>query len=94
MKLRVTRRANRDLLDIAEYVGTRNASAAWRVRDHIERAFALLRQAPFIGRPGERAGVRELPVRDFPYLVIYRVAGDAVEVLAIFHTSQDPARKP
>ncbi len=94
MRLRVTRRANGDLQEIAAYVGSDNPAAAARIRDRIEHALRLLTQAPFIGRPGDRPGVRELPVRDLPYLIIYRVTADAVEVLAVFHVARDPARKP
>src|SRR5262249_5055819 len=35
--------------------------------------------------------VREAPVRRFPYCVYYRARTDRVVVLAVFHTSRDPA---
>lgn len=93
MKLRVTSRANRDLTNIADYLRPRNPQAAARVLDEIERTFAMLVRAPYVGRPSERPGLREFPLGNFPYLVVYRVT-DAVEILAIFHTSRDPADKP
>lgn len=94
MKLRVTARANRDLERIADYIVTENPVAAPRVLERIERTFSILLDAPFIGRPSERAGLREMPVPDLPFLVVYRVASDAVEVLTVFHTSRDPGQKP
>lgn len=93
MNLRVTTRANRDLVDIAEYIRAENPVAALRVLERIQRAFSLLESAPYIGRPSERSGLREFPVRDLPFLVIYRIVPDAVEVLTIFHTSRDPDAK-
>jgi hypothetical protein len=33
------------------------------------------------------AGTRELVVAGLPYVVVYRVAGNAVEVLLVLHTS-------
>ncbi len=35
-------------------------------------------------------GTRELIVTNLPYIVLYRVSGDAVEILRVFHTAQDP----
>ena len=35
--------------------------------------------------------VREAPVPHFPYCVYYRVKTDRVVVIAVFHTSRDPA---
>lgn len=94
MRLRVTARANRDLQNIADYIRGENPYAAARVLERIERTFSILLDAPFIGRPSQREGVREFPVRDLPFLVIYRVTSDAVDVLTVFHTSRDPRRKP
>jgi len=59
MKLRITKRANRDLQDIAGYLNSRNPSAAAVVRDRIERALNLLSAALKIGRMSERAGLRQ-----------------------------------
>jgi plasmid stabilization system protein ParE len=35
--------------------------------------------------------VRQAPVSRFPYCVYYRVKPDRVVVIAVFHTSRDPA---
>lgn len=37
------------------------------------------------------ADIRKSPVARFPYRVFYRVEADRVEILAVFHTSRDPA---
>jgi toxin ParE1/3/4 len=36
-------------------------------------------------------GVREALVTGYPYAIYYRILTDRVEVLAVFHTSRDPA---
>lgn len=41
------------------------------------------------GRPSRLPGLRELSVRDAPYVIVYEVNGDDVDLLAIYHTSQD-----
>lgn len=35
--------------------------------------------------------IREAPIKRFPYCVYYRVKADRVVVLAVFHSSRDPA---
>lgn len=49
---------------------------------------------PFRGREGRVAGTRELLLTPLPYLVVYRVGSDTVEILAIFHQAQDRAQEP
>lgn len=41
-----------------------------------------------IGRPSIEPGVRELSVRNAPYVIVYRLNGDTIDVLAIYHTAQ------
>jgi plasmid stabilization system protein ParE len=36
---------------------------------------------------------RQIIVRRFPYVITFEVAGDAIIVYAIFHTSQNPKKK-
>jgi toxin ParE1/3/4 len=47
-----------------------------------------LKDFPHSGRVGQVEGTRELVVAGVPYMVIYRVASDCVEILRAFHTSR------
>nr|WP_245903646.1 type II toxin-antitoxin system RelE/ParE family toxin [Humitalea rosea] len=51
-------------------------------------AVAALTEFPGTGRPGRRSGTRELVVPRTPYIVPYRVRGDAVELLRVLHGRQ------
>ena len=48
-----------------------------------------LKSAPFKGRPGNRSGTRELALTPLPYVVVYSVKSEAVEILHIHHGAQD-----
>jgi plasmid stabilization system protein ParE len=48
-----------------------------------------LKVAPYRGRPGHCSGTRELPLLPLPYVVVYAVKPEAVEVLHIYHGAQD-----
>jgi toxin ParE1/3/4 len=72
----------------AEYIAEDNPTAAERVVQKILRAVDLLKQNPAMGRAGRVAGTRELVVAETPYIIPYRVRGDAVEILRVFHAAR------
>ncbi len=41
-----------------------------------------------IGRPSKIEGLREVSVRNAPYVIVYQVTGETVEVVAVYHTAQ------
>ena len=86
MQVLWTRRYLEELEAIGDYIAERNPSAAARiVREIHSRTASLLADNPFIGRPGDIDGTRELVVSGTPYVVAYRVLDDRVEVLFVQH---------
>ena len=88
MKLVWTPDAVWSLRAIRRYINRENPGAAEKVTKEIEAAAANLEAFPRAGRLGLVDGTRELVIAGLPYLVIYRVADAAVEVLWIAHASQ------
>ena len=41
-----------------------------------------------IGRPGIEPSLRELSVKNAPYIIVYRVTDDLIEILAVYHAAQ------
>lgn len=83
-----------DLDEIARFIGQRNPAAAGRIIDRIHRViYATIDRLPLSGRLNRKNNTREFAVPGLPYLIIYRPVGDVVDVIAIFHTSRDPATK-
>jgi toxin ParE1/3/4 len=91
VKLRFTQRATRDLAEIAEYLRTRNPSAALVVRAAILRSLQNLTLFPAIGRPQNVEGVRKLVTPKYRYLVYYMIDDGAEEIVIL--TIQHPARR-
>ncbi|MCO5080230.1 MAG: type II toxin-antitoxin system RelE/ParE family toxin [Rhizobiaceae bacterium] len=89
MKLKILPRAVRDLADIHTYIRAENPGAANSVALRIGKSFDLITAKPEIGRPAQHARIREWSVPGLPYLIPYRVRGDTVEVLRVFHTSRE-----
>jgi toxin ParE1/3/4 len=88
VRVRWLRRALANLETEAEYIAADNPAAARRVVLRILRAVDLLKKNPAMGRAGRVAGTRELVVAGTQYLVPYRVRGEAVEILRVFHAAR------
>ncbi|ANH07349.1 type II toxin-antitoxin system RelE/ParE family toxin [Shinella sp. HZN7] len=85
-----TRRYLRELEAIGDYIAERNPAAAARIVTAIHsRTRRLLADNPFIGRPGEIAGTRELVVPGTPYIVAYRVLETRIDVLFVQHGARE-----
>ena len=88
MRLVWTEPALRDLAAARAYIARESVSAADRQVDRVIAAVGSLFQFPELGRPGRRAGTRELVVSRTPYVVAYRLRGGVIEVLRVLHGRQ------
>jgi toxin ParE1/3/4 len=86
MQVKWLRTALRNLDAEAAYIAEDDPAAARLVVQRVLKAVAMLASQPEIGRPGRMPNTRELVVLDTRYIVPYRVRGDTVEVLRVFHT--------
>ena len=72
-----------DLEEIRHYIATHNPRAATAVGAAIEVGVEGLADHPRRGRPGRASETRELVISPYPYIVVYRITHDVVEVLAV-----------
>jgi addiction module RelE/StbE family toxin len=90
MHIRWTQPATQDLTNICAYIEERDTSAAARrLALLIYRSVTSLNKFPHRGRIGRKADTRELVMTNLPYVVIYRVGENVVEVIRILHGAQD-----
>jgi toxin ParE1/3/4 len=89
MRIRWTEPAVRDLTQIADYLEEHaGSSVARRITLSVYGGVGGLAQFPNQGRTGRKSGTRELILSGLPYLAIYRLNGDAIEILRILHGAQ------
>ena len=79
--------AELQLVELMEFIGERNASAAGRLRAMIDEAISRACSFPKMGRPGRIHGTRELIVQP-NHIVIYQITETTIDVLPILHTRQ------
>jgi toxin ParE1/3/4 len=85
MTVRWSPEAADDFAAIVEYIRKENPSAAERVADTIYKGIASLASFPMQGRPGKIKGTRELVFSPLPYVAVYRVKDEAVEIARVLH---------
>src|ERR1700693_2944541 len=89
MLIRWTDEAVHDLTHICDYIEEHgSAAAARRVALFIHNAIDLLANSPEYGRTGRKPNTRELVFSGSPYLAVYRVHKNAVEIVRILHGAQ------
>ena len=81
-------RAIEHLAHLRQYIPRDNPNAANRIASALLEAIERLAQLPNLGRPGRVAGTRELVVPRTPFIIPYRLRGDSLEIVAVFHARQ------
>jgi toxin ParE1/3/4 len=88
MLVRWSPEAASDFAAIVEYIRQDNPSAAQRAAQVIYEGLESLASFPNKGRPGRTKGTRELVFAPLPFVAVYRVKDDAVEIARVLHGSQ------
>jgi toxin ParE1/3/4 len=89
MRLRWTTPAANDLYKIIEYIQRDNLEVAARVAQTLYDGCGTLINFPYRGRSGRIEGTRELIFPGLPYIVVYQIHEQSVEIIRIYHGAQD-----
>lgn len=90
MQVSWTSAALDELDQIQDFIAQDSPVAAYRLTaDLIGRTDELLASNPMIGRKGRAGGTRELVIARTPYIVVYRVRGSDVEIIAVVHGARE-----
>jgi toxin ParE1/3/4 len=88
MKIRWSPAAAEDFFRIIEYLRQENPPAAQRIARTIYESAGSLKSFPYKGRTGRVDGTRELPLPPLPFVVVYRLVKDIVEIVNVIHGAQ------
>lgn len=89
MRIRWTSAAAADLQHISNYLKDRHPHYRQPTMRKLYEAIRSLKDLPDRGRIGREEGTRELLFPPLPYVAVYRVKEQSIEVLRIYHTAQD-----
>ena len=86
MQVKWLRKAALNLEDAHDYLAKENPRVAQEFVFEVYRLVNLLVAQPAMGRPGRVPGTRELVLQPYPFLIPYRVNGEEIHILRVFHT--------
>ena len=88
MRVRWTSDAADDLERISDYIAEDRPETARRIAVDIIQSVDALDTFPNRGRPGRVEGTRELVLAPLPFIAVYEVHEQDVQVLRILHGAQ------
>jgi addiction module RelE/StbE family toxin len=88
MRIRWLRAALRNLDHHANYIAKNDPIAARNAVQRIQAAVDQLVEYPSMGRIGRVPLTRELIVGGTPWIIVYRVRADVVEIIRVLHGAQ------
>jgi toxin ParE1/3/4 len=89
MRIRWTPAAAADLESISQYLKEHHPRYHDPTMRMLYGAIRDLSLSPERGRPGREEGTREILFPPTPYVAVYRVRQQTLEVIRIYHAAQD-----
>jgi plasmid stabilization system protein ParE len=89
MRIRWTPPAAQDMQGISDYLKERHPQYRLPTMRKLYRKIQSLKQTPHLGRPGRIEGTREIVFTPLPYVGVYRVEDEIVEIWRIWHAAQE-----
>jgi len=89
MRIRWTPAAAADLQNISDYLKDHHPRYRQPTIRKLYEAVRSLKEWPHRGRAGREEGTREMVFSPLPYVAVYRVQEQSIEVLRIYHAAQD-----
>jgi len=89
MRIRWTPAAAADLQNLSDYLKDHHPHYRQPTVRKVYAAVQSLKEWPHRGRAGREEGTRELLFPPLLYIAVYRVKGQSIEVLRIYHGAQE-----
>ena len=88
MNVRYSARAYRHLDRIHDHINQHDTEVATRVIHHIRKKLRSLEEFPVLGHSRAIPGMREIVIPRLPFITVYRIVGDTVIILGVYHSAQ------
>jgi toxin ParE1/3/4 len=93
LRLRWTALALNDFEQAHDYIVQDNPEAATQIAQRLLDAARTLLDYPYIGRVGEDETTREWQVQKTPYLLVYTIKDEVIEIVRVWHFARDPSTR-
>ena len=89
MRIRWAPEAADDFERLIERIRQDNPAAAREVAEILFERVEALKAFPHLGRIGRLEGSRELVFTPLPYVAVYRLRGETIQISRIYHGAQN-----
>lgn len=89
MRVVWTENAISHLIEVQRFIELDKPEAALKLAQRILTFVERLAQHPYLGRPGRDPETRELIVPGTPYIILYRIVRQRLEILAVHHAARN-----
>ncbi|MDA0241008.1 MAG: type II toxin-antitoxin system RelE/ParE family toxin [Proteobacteria bacterium] len=89
MRLVFHEAALQDIKKIHEFIAADSPAVARTVIDRIRYSLDRLLDFPKSGRVGTESETYEFVIPNLPYIVIYEINAERIEIIAVFHAAQN-----
>jgi plasmid stabilization system protein ParE len=92
MKLVFREHAKRDLRWFSAYYSKRFPEGRMNAERSFRAAIELVLANPFVGTVMEGKPARQFPVLRMPFMLIYSIEGDSIDIIRVWDARADPTR--
>ncbi len=83
--------AETDTLDAYIFYETQQSGLGERFLKSVEESYKKLSQTPqYYSYINSKKDLRDIKIKDFPFVIIYQIADDRVLILRVFNTNRNP----
>jgi plasmid stabilization system protein ParE len=93
MKVLLLSYAREDLKEIKAYLDGKSPQASKQVALRIKASLRLLSEQPYLGTIKEDEDILEWHIPGLPYTIPYRIVNHEIQILRVFHESQNKPSK-
>jgi len=91
VKLAYLAQSRRDIAWWRRYYGYTFPQGRTAANRHYLRIVKLLLDNPYLGRPVEGFDLRQIPIPNTPFQLIYRVRSQTLEIVRVWDMRQEPS---
>ena len=92
-KLIIEPEAEEEIYKAVDWYGSKQTGLGEEFYHYLEGYFETLKIGKVLFSVKRKPVFRELPLKRFPYIIIYEELKDVIVVYSVFNTHQDPLKK-
>lgn len=92
-KIKILRIASLEIEESIEFYERRSKGLGKQFLVYLKSYYTILKTNPELFEIKKEPFYRELPLKKFPFVIIFEIYNDEVLIHSIFHTSRNPSNK-